>query len=149
MIAVAMAGEAEPSETPRVWFDRAVAAQFDYYEAYSSLLWSLRPRWLGSHEEMYDFGLECLATTNVIESLLSGVVRRSGRVTRWRDGEMALRWAGAAALETEKRFRSIVGHRDLWMLKAALEQGQAAGQQPAGRAADEAPIPLHKDLVAA
>ncbi len=91
----------------------------------------------------------CLATTNVIESLLSGLARRSGRVTRWRDGEMALRWAGAAALETEKRFRKIVGHQDLWMLKAALEQGEATGEQPASPAAQEAPILLDKELVAA
>ena len=76
---------------------------------------------------------KCLATTNVIESSLSGVQGRSGRVTRWRDGAMALRWAAAAALETEKRFRKIMGHRDLWMLKAALDEDQPATKkaQPA------------------
>jgi transposase-like protein len=58
----------------------------------------------------------CLATTNVIESSLSGVAGRTRRVTHWRSGEMALRWAAAAALETEKGFRKIIGHRDLWML---------------------------------
>jgi transposase-like protein len=83
----------------------------------------------------------CLATTNVIESLLSGVGRRTGRVTRWRDGEMALRWAGAAALETEKRFRRIVGHRDLWMLKAALDEAEWASAP--------SPVTLDKELVAA
>jgi transposase-like protein len=72
---------------------------------------------------------KCLATTNVIESSLSGVQGRSGRVTRWRDGEMALRWAAAAALETEKRFRKIMGHRDLWMLKAALDEDQSATKE--------------------
>jgi transposase-like protein len=65
---------------------------------------------------------KCLTTTNIIESSLSGVEGRTGRVTRWRDGQMALRWAGAAALETEKNFRKIMGHKDLWMLKAALEE---------------------------
>jgi len=72
---------------------------------------------------------KCLATTNVIESSLSGVQGRSGRVTRWRDGEMALRWAAAAALETEKGFRKIMGHRDLWMLKAALDEDQSATKE--------------------
>jgi len=71
----------------------------------------------------------CLATTNVIESSLSGVQGRSGRVTHWRDGEMALRWAAAAALETEKKFRKIMGHRDLWMLKAALDKDQSATKE--------------------
>ena len=35
---------------------------------------------------------------------------------------MALRWAAAAALETEKGCRRIMGHRDLWMLKAGLDE---------------------------
>jgi putative transposase len=71
---------------------------------------------------------KCLATTNVIESSLSGVESRTGRVKRWRDGEMALRWAAAAALETEKHFRRIMGHGDLWMLKAALDEDSSAGR---------------------
>ena len=58
MIAVAMGGE-DLHEDARKWFDRAVAAQFDYMPAYSSLLWQLRPRWGGSHEAMYQFGVEC------------------------------------------------------------------------------------------
>jgi len=49
--------------TRRLWFDRSVAAQFDYISAYESYLqFALTPRWGGSHREMYDFGLECLAT---------------------------------------------------------------------------------------
>jgi len=83
----------------------------------------------------------CLATTNMIESLLSGVERRTGRMTRWRDGAMTLRWAAAAALETEKHFRKIIGHRDLWMLKAALDEGQLCSETPQTH--------LDKELVAA
>jgi len=73
---------------------------------------------------------KCLATTNVIESSLSGVEGRTGRVTRWRSGEMALRWAAAAALETERNFRKIIGHEDLWMLKAVLDEGQPLSDEP-------------------
>ncbi len=72
---------------------------------------------------------KCLATTNIIESSLSGVEGRTGRVTRWRSGEMALRWAAAAALETEKNFRKIIGHEDLWMLKAALDDDQTLDEK--------------------
>ena len=64
---------------------------------------------------------KCLATTNLMESLFSGVAARTGRVMDWRSGAMVLRWAAAAALETEKSFRKIIGFRDLWMLKAALD----------------------------
>jgi len=71
---------------------------------------------------------KCLATTNIIESSLSGVEGRTRRVTRWRSGEMALRWAAPAALETEKNFRKIIGFRHLWMLKAALDDDQTADE---------------------
>lgn len=50
------------SETQRFWFDQAVAAQIDADRAHSTMLWTLRPRWLGSHEKMLRFGVECLAT---------------------------------------------------------------------------------------
>jgi len=63
----------------------------------------------------------CLGTTNIIESPHAGVRQRTNRVSRWRDGHMVLRWVAAAFLETEKNFRRILGYRDLWMLKAKLE----------------------------
>ena len=66
----------------------------------------------------------CLATTNVIESPTAGVRLRTRRVTNWQDGGMVLRWAAAAYLETEKSFRRIIGYRDLWALKAVLDEDQ-------------------------
>jgi hypothetical protein len=60
MIGVAMGGGGLPGEGPRFWFDRTVAAQFDYLPAYEDLLWALRPRWGGSHLEMLEFATECL-----------------------------------------------------------------------------------------
>ena len=62
----------------------------------------------------------CLCTTNVIESPHSGVRQRTGRVSRWRDGAMVLRWAATAFLATEKSFRRIMGYQQLWMLEAHL-----------------------------
>lgn len=63
----------------------------------------------------------CLCTTNVIESPHSGVRQRTGRVSRWRDGAMVLRWVATAWLSTEKSFRRIMGYRQLWMLAAHLD----------------------------
>jgi tetratricopeptide (TPR) repeat protein len=60
-ITTAMAGE-QATAAARTWFDRAVAAQMDYEDAYSRYLYSLRPRWGGSFEKLYAFGQECLAT---------------------------------------------------------------------------------------
>jgi hypothetical protein len=46
----------------RRWFDRAVAAQFDWRDAYVSYMHYLQPRWGGSQRALRDLGLECLAT---------------------------------------------------------------------------------------
>ena len=63
----------------------------------------------------------CLCTTNVIESPHSAVRQRTGRVSRWRDGAMVLRWVATAWLTTEKSFRRIMGYQQLWMLAAYLD----------------------------
>ena len=63
---------------------------------------------------------KCLATTNIIESPQSGVRKRTSNVTRWRDADMVQRWVASAWLITEKRFRRIDGHKDLWALAAIL-----------------------------
>ncbi len=61
MIEVATADASEQGESRR-WFDRAVTAQLDYLPAYHQYLFYTRPRWGGTHEAMYDFGLDCLKT---------------------------------------------------------------------------------------
>jgi transposase-like protein len=63
----------------------------------------------------------CLCTTNAIESPNSGIRRRTGRVTRWTDGSMVLRWVASALIETEKSFRRIMGYEQLWMLTTHLD----------------------------
>ncbi len=55
----------------------------------------------------------CLATTNVIESPNSVVRRVSGRVTNYKDVEMALRWTAAGFMEAEKSFKKLRGHAEL------------------------------------
>jgi putative transposase len=72
-------------------------------------------------EEMFtitDLGItgelaRCLATTNVIESPNSVVRRVSGRVTNYKDAEMALRWTAAGFIEAEKSFKKVRGYADL------------------------------------
>lgn len=69
---------------------------------------------------------KCLATTNIIESPQGGVARRTGNITRWRDQDMAERWVASAWLLTEKHFRRIDGHRDLWALATILGREESA-----------------------
>jgi hypothetical protein len=62
MIRVTMGGHGSPGDTERRWFDRAVSAQMDFMLAYDYLLRAMLPRWGGSPEAIYDFGVECLET---------------------------------------------------------------------------------------
>ena len=64
---------------------------------------------------------KCLGTTNLIDSTHSGVRQKTRRVTNWKNGAMALRWAAATFVETEKSYRKIIGHDQLWILKAHLD----------------------------
>jgi putative transposase len=72
-----------------------------------------------------------LGSTNIIENPNSSARRKTHRVTRWRDGEMVKRWAAAAFLDAEQSFRRILGYRDLWMLKAILNEDQVANDEKA------------------
>ena len=62
-----------------------------------------------------------LSTTNPIESAISVARTVTGRVKRWRDGNMRKRWCAAGLLRAEQKFRRIKGHRHLPALAEALE----------------------------
>lgn len=61
MIVVAMAA-GQPDESPRLWFDRSVSAQFDYEPAYWALLYALTSRWSGDPSALIGFAGACAAT---------------------------------------------------------------------------------------
>jgi putative transposase len=73
---------------------------------------------------------KCLATTNIIESPQGGVERRTHNVTRWRNADMVQRWVASAWVLTEKHFRRIDGHADLWALAAILGRETKTATQP-------------------
>jgi tetratricopeptide (TPR) repeat protein len=62
MIPVAMGEPGSSIREVRLWFDRAVAAEMDYKDAYFRLQWALRPRWGGSREDLYSLAVDCLNT---------------------------------------------------------------------------------------
>jgi putative transposase len=51
---------------------------------------------------------------------------KTRRVTNWTNGSMALRWAAATSIETEKSYRKILGYRELWMLRAQVDDLEPA-----------------------
>jgi putative transposase len=64
----------------------------------------------------------CLGTTNIVDNGHSALRDRVRRVKNWQNGTMALRWTAAAFEAISKKFRRIMGHADLWILKAALDE---------------------------
>jgi transposase-like protein len=66
----------------------------------------------------------CLGTTNLIDNGHSAARERMRRVKNWQSGEMALRWAAASFEAASRGFRRIMGYKDIWMLRATLEERQ-------------------------
>ncbi len=66
--------------------------------------------------------LRTFKSTNPVESMISVGRTVARNVKRWRDGKMVLRWTAAGLLEAEKQFRRVNGHREMPILRRALEQ---------------------------
>jgi transposase-like protein len=73
---------------------------------------------LGVHAKLR----QTLSNTNVMESAFSVVEQVTGRVKRWRQGDMRWRWCVAGLLHVEQRFRRVDGYRHMAALVAALER---------------------------
>jgi transposase-like protein len=93
----------------------------EYPSAAESLLEGLEEMFTINRLELPGSLRRCLASTNVIESPNAGIRQKTGRVTRWRDGQMVLRWTASALVELEKRMRRIMGYQQLWILAAKLQ----------------------------
>lgn len=63
-----------------------------------------------------------LRSTNPIENLNGAVAHHTRNVKRWRDGQMLLRWVGAALVQAGGGFRRVRGMRDLPKLCAVLDR---------------------------
>jgi putative transposase len=70
-------------------------------------------------------------STNAIESMISICRDHARNVTRWRDGQMALRWCAAGMVEAGTQFRRVNGHLHLPKLRAALDAEIAGTVAPA------------------
>lgn len=102
----------------------------DYESAARSLREGLKEMFTLQRLQIPEDLHKCLATTNVIESPQGGVERRTHNVTRWRDVEMVQRWVASAWLLTEKHFRRLDGHANLWALAAILGRENNSTTQP-------------------
>ncbi|MEX3583439.1 MAG: transposase, partial [Burkholderia sp.] len=94
----------------------------DHPDAAASLLEGLEETFTVNRLDLTPRLIRSLATTNLIENPNGAVRRVSGRVDRYRDVDMAMRWAATGFLEAEKRFRKLGGADELWMLAVALHR---------------------------
>lgn len=62
-----------------------------------------------------------LSSTNIIESVFSGVEDHCRRVKRWRAGDHLQRWVASALLKVESRFRRLKGYKEMPVLLSALD----------------------------
>jgi transposase-like protein len=76
-----------------------------------------------------------LRSTNAIENLNGAIAAYSRNVKRWRSGSMVVRWASAAIVEAEKKFRRVHGWRDIKKLIAALTEFENNEEAKAQRVA--------------
>jgi putative transposase len=63
-----------------------------------------------------------LTTSNPIESMISIARTTNRNVTRWRNGQMVLRWTAAGMLNAERSFRRVKGYKQMPQLVAALKR---------------------------
>jgi putative transposase len=63
-----------------------------------------------------------LTSSNPIESMISIARTTNRNVTRWRDGQMVLRWTAAGMLNAQRSFRRVKGYKQLPQLVAALRR---------------------------
>src|SRR6476620_8623778 len=76
-----------------------------------------------------------LTTSNPIESMISIAKATNRNVTRWRDGQMVLRWTAAGMLNAERSFRRIKGYKQMPQLVAALKRHAHPDTERIGAAA--------------
>jgi len=79
---------------------------------------------LGVHAKLR----QTLSNTNVMESAFSVVEQVTGRVKRWRPGNMRWRWCVAGLLHAERHFRRVDGYRHIPALVTALERTRSQAE---------------------
>jgi putative transposase len=76
-----------------------------------------------------------LTTSNPVESMISIARTTNRNVTRWRDGQMVLRWTAAGMLNAERSFRRIKGYKQMPQLVDALRRHAHPDTEYVGAAA--------------
>lgn len=71
---------------------------------------------MGVHEDLR----RSLNTTNLLESVMAQIERKTLRVDHWRNSNQKQRWVAATLLQIERNFRRVRGFKHMALLQAAL-----------------------------
>lgn len=63
-----------------------------------------------------------LTSSNPVESMISIARITNRNVTRWRDGQMVLRWTAAGVINAQRSLRRVKGYKQMPQLIAALHR---------------------------
>ncbi|MBN2301749.1 MAG: DUF4034 domain-containing protein [Lentisphaerae bacterium] len=110
MINVAGMGFAGEGETERLWFDRTITVELDNVNAYIDLIFVTLPRWGGSLDQIYSFGLACLETKRYDTLVPLQYLLAMEYIKSELDGDRNKRWWRKAGVPKKIR-RMIAGYR--------------------------------------
>lgn len=105
----------------RLWFDRAVAIEPDLWTAYREYVFTIRPRWGGSEEQLMAFADECFergrkCPSMALEGPLAIYVLANEREKEW--AEVFTEHVYTNMLEMVRLYRSQDFHPDVMMRNA-------------------------------
>jgi putative transposase len=86
-----------------------------------------------------------LTTSNPAESMISVARATNRNATRWRDGQMVLRWTATGMLNAQRSFRRIKGYKQMPQLVAALHRHA----HPRQRATMSRDVPIDRQVAGA
>lgn len=69
---------------------------------------------------IHDDPRRSLSTTNLIESVMAQIERKTQRVDHWRTSDQKQRWCAATLLQIEQQFRRVRGCKHFPLLQHAL-----------------------------
>lgn len=71
---------------------------------------------------LYKYLGRSFTTTNMIESIMSMIGRKTGRINYWRNSSQKQRWVATALLWAEQRLNKVNGYRHLLKLRESIQR---------------------------
>jgi putative transposase len=115
-------GHPDPEQGPRQARHLAGLLEKNYPSAAASLREGLDEMFTVARLGIDGRLAKTLTSSNPIESMISIARTTNRNVTRWRDGQMVLRWTAAGMLNAQRSFRRVKGYKQMPQLVAALHR---------------------------